>query len=185
MLVVSRPAMIRSRVPTPTSKPISDSRKRRAGRPSVIGDGARFQRLLRLGVRHAPSGQGAEEDSGQHGNESREPQHARVHVHFVNPRQIGGRHSHQPPQAEICQANAQDSSEDREQGALRQKLPRQSSARSTQRRPNARLPHPGWNAHQQQVRQVQANDQKHCPYAREQEQKPTPGGSDHLCFRAE
>ena len=83
-------------------------------------DGAGFQRLLRLSVRHAPRGQGAKEDSGQHGKENREPQHARVHVNFVNPRQVGGRHSHQPPQAEIRQANAQDSSEDGEQGALRQ-----------------------------------------------------------------
>jgi hypothetical protein len=133
-----------------------------------------FQRLLRLSVRHAPRGQGAEEASGQYGNEDREPQHARVHVHFINPRQIGRRHGHQPPQPEIRQANAEDSSEDREQCTLRQQLPRQSSLRSSQRRPNARLPHPAWNAHQQQVREVQANDQEHCPHAREQEQKSAP-----------
>ena len=149
------------------------------------GDGACFQDLLRLGVRHAPSGQRAEEDSGQHGDEDREPQHARVHVHFIHPRQISGRHGHQPPQPEIRQANAEDSSEDREQGTLRQELPRQSSARSSQRRPNARLPQPGGNAHQQQVRQVQANDQEHGPHAREQEQKSAPCRSHDLRFQEE
>ena len=138
------------------------------------------QRLHGIGALCAGERSEPEQHARQHGQDKREQQHATVHGHGVDARQVIGLDRTQPDDARVRQGDAHDTTGAGEQEALTQDFTRQSSASGTERNPDGELAAAGHRARELEVGDVRARDEQHQQDGAGQHEERTPHVANHL-----
>ena len=112
----------------------------------------------------------AEEHPGQHRYAGGEQQHSRVHPNVFRARQTAGQQLERRLRSPIRQGQTERATNEREDEALRQKLPHQSSTTCAKGHAYADLMLTAAGARQQKVRDIAAGDQQHHRHGPQQDQ---------------
>ena len=154
-----------------------------AARPGAAGTDRRSfptlpQAVDQLDARDLQRRCEAEDEARHQRDRQREAQNGGVDPDFVEPRQVGRRQSHETKHAQPGEPHAADTSHERQQRALGEKLTDQSSAGRAYRRAHDHFTLASGRPCEQQVRDIGARDQQHEADGREQDVERLAGVAD-------
>ena len=144
-----------------------------------IAAARRFQGLHRDGPHAAQGGKGAKDEAGEQRDGEREEEHVRVHMDFLQARQIDWRGGQQGAHAPVGQDHAERSAGEREQCAFGNRLGKKAPAAGAEGGAYGRIARATGGARQRKVGQIDAEDKKHGADRGHEEDESLSDVADH------